>query len=235
MVGIMNSTGSFGQLMAAWITFGTASIVGSWSWRLPSALQAVSSLFQMILSIWVPESPRWLVEHNRTSEARQILQKYHAEGDSASPLLQFEMKEIARTIEEEKIQAVTSWKEWIRTHANRHRLFIVVTAGFIIQWCGNAVLSNYLHLILVNIGIKSNRTQLLINCGIALNGMFWGNFFSMFVNRMGRRPLFLVSLFPIILCSPFVRKLRAWELPVSLHVHVSGVLLLGSQPPSRIL
>lgn len=235
MVGIMNSTGSFGQLMAAWITFGTASIVGSWSWRLPSALQAVSSLFQMILSIWVPESPRWLVEHNRTSEARQILQKYHAEGDSASPLLQFEMKEIARTIEEEKIQAVTSWKEWIRTHANRHRLFIVVTAGFIIQWCGNAVLSNYLHLILVNIGIKSNRTQLLINCGIALNGMFWGNFFSMFVNRMGRRPLFLVSLFPIILCSPFVRKLRAWELPVSLHAHVSGALLLGSQPPSRIL
>jgi MFS family permease len=142
MVGIMNSTGSCGQLMAAWITFGTASIAGSWSWRLPSALQAVSSLFQMTLSIWVPESPRWLVEQNRIAEARQILKKYHAEGDSDSPLLQFEMTEIERTIEEEKIQAVTSWKEWIRTHANRHRLFIVVTAGFIIQCtCSRYVLS----------------------------------------------------------------------------------------------
>jgi MFS family permease len=60
--------------------------------------------------------------------------------------------------------------------------------------CGNAVLSNYLHLILVQIGIKSNRTQLLINGGISLNGFFWGNFFSMFVNRMGRRPLWLIGM-----------------------------------------
>jgi sugar porter (SP) family MFS transporter len=194
MVGIMNSTGSLGQLIAAWVTFGTASVVGSWSWRLPSALQAVSSLFQMILCIFVPESPRWLVEHNRTSEAHLILLKYHAEGEDDSPLLAFEMSEIKKTIEEEKIQSITSWKEWIRTHANRHRLFIVVTAGFIIQWCGNAVLSNYLHLILVQIGIKSNKTQLLINGGISLNGFFWGNFFSLFVNRIGRRPLWLIGM-----------------------------------------
>jgi MFS family permease len=133
MVGIMNSTGSLGQLIAAWVTFGTASVVGSWSWRLPSALQAVSSLFQMSLCIFVPESPRWLVEHNRVTEAREILRKYHAEGDNDSPLLEFEVSEIEKTIEEEKVQATTSWKEWIRTHANRHRLFIVVTAGFIIQ------------------------------------------------------------------------------------------------------
>ncbi|KAE9374367.1 general substrate transporter [Stipitochalara longipes BDJ] len=211
MVGIMNSTGSLGQLMAAWITFGTASIVGSWSWRLPSALQAASSLFQMILCIFVPESPRWLVEHNRIPEARRILQKYHAEGDSDFPLLQFEMVEIERTIEEEKIQAVTSWKEWIRTHANRHRLFIVVTAGFIIQWCGNAVLSNYLHLILVNIGIKSNRTQLLINGGISLNGFFWGNFFSLFVDRIGRRPLWLIGMAGMCLSLTVITILGSFQ------------------------
>jgi MFS family permease len=104
------------------------------------------------------------------------------------------MSEIEKTIKEEKIQSTTSWKEWIRTHANRHRLFIVVTAGFIIQWCGNAVLSNYLHLILVQIGITSNKTQLLINGGISLNSFFWGNFFSLFVNRMGRRPLWLIGM-----------------------------------------
>lgn len=166
MVGIMNSTGSQGQLLAAWITFGTASMVGSsWTWRLPSALQAVSSLFQLILSIFVPESPRWLVENNHPAEARQILLKYHAEGNAESPLLAFEISSIERTIEMERVQALTSWREWIRTAANRHRLFIVVTAGFIIQWCGNAVLSFYLHLVLESIGITLKRTQLVINGG----------------------------------------------------------------------
>ncbi|KAH8684510.1 general substrate transporter [Tricladium varicosporioides] len=206
MVGIMNSTGSLGQLIAAWITFKTATMVGSsWTWRLPSALQAVSSLFQLTLCFFVPESPRWLVKNGRVSEARRILCKYHAEGDEDSPLLRFEMSEIENALEIESVEAVTSWMEWIRTPANRHRLWIVTTAGFIIQWCGNALLSYYLHLVLQSIGIFAQRTQLLINGFMSLNGFFWGNFFSQFINRVGRRPLFLVGmtgmLFSIIMLT----------------------------------
>ncbi|KAF4626107.1 hypothetical protein G7Y89_g12054 [Cudoniella acicularis] len=195
MVGIMNSTGSLGQLIAAWVTFKTASMAGSsWTWRLPSALQAVSSLFQLILCIFVPESPRWLVQNGHTAEAHRIICKYHAEGKEDSPLLQLEMAEIEHAIDLERIQSLTSWMEWVRTSANRHRLFIVVTAGFIIQWCGNAVLSYYLGLVLTSIGITSKWTQLLINGGLSFNGFIWGNFFSLFINRIGRRPMFLIGM-----------------------------------------
>jgi sugar porter (SP) family MFS transporter len=195
IVGIMNSTGSLGQLTAAWVTFGTASMVASsWTWRVPSALQAVSSSLQLILSLFVPESPRWLVQNNRAVEARSIVCKYHAEGKDESPLVDFEMMEIERAMEIENSQALLSWREWLRTSANRHRLWIVVTAGFIIQWCGNGLLSYYLHLVLVSIGITSKKTQLLINGGLSINGFFWGNFFSQFINRIGRRPLFLIGM-----------------------------------------
>lgn len=194
ITGIMNTTGSLGQLMAAWITYGTAFMVGSWSWRLPSALQALSSVFQLSLCFWVPESPRWLVYNNRRQEAWNIVSKYHAEGDESSQLLHFEMAEIDHAIEMEKAQAVTSWMEWVRTSANRYRLFIVVTVGFIIQWCGNALISYYLHLVLNSIGITSTKTQLLINGGITINGLIWGNLFSLFIDRIGRRPLFLIGM-----------------------------------------
>ena len=42
---IMNTTSSIGQIIAAWVTFGTAQLMPSeWSWRLPTLIQAVSRL-----------------------------------------------------------------------------------------------------------------------------------------------------------------------------------------------
>lgn len=194
IIGIQNSTGSLGQIMAAWITYGTSFMVSSWSWRLPSLLQAVSSVFQLVMMFFTPESPRWLVHRGRREEAYRILAKYHAEGDETSRLLQFEMAEIEAAIEAERVQALTSWMEWFRTSANRYRLFIIMTSGFIIQWCGNALITYYIHLVLQSIGITSSKEQLLINGGITISGWVWGNTWSLLVDKMGRRPLWLIGM-----------------------------------------
>ncbi|OAA65882.1 General substrate transporter [Niveomyces insectorum RCEF 264] len=194
IIGVQNTTGSLGQIMAAWITYGTAFMAGSWSWRLPSLLQAMSSIVQLVMAFAMPESPRWLVHQNRHQEAYRILTKYHAEGDETSQLLRYEMAEIEAAIEAEKAQALTSWKEWIRTSANRYRLFIIVTSGFIIQWCGNALISYYIHLVFNSIGITNSKTQLELNGGITINGWVWGNLFSLFVDRIGRRRMWMVGL-----------------------------------------
>ncbi|GFP60586.1 lactose permease [Trichoderma asperellum] len=194
IIGIQNTTGSLGQIMAAWITYGTSFIVSSWSWRLPSLLQACSSCFQLIMSFFMPESPRWLVYQNRSKEAYEILAKYHAEGDESSQLLQYEMAEIEAAIEAEKLQALSSWMGWFRSSANRYRLFIIVTSGFIIQWCGNALLSYYIHLVFNSIGITNNKQQLLLNGGITINGWVWGNLFSLFIDKIGRRPMWLIGM-----------------------------------------
>ncbi|KAH8549474.1 general substrate transporter [Umbelopsis sp. PMI_123] len=195
ITGFMNSTGSLGSLLAAAITFGTATMTtSSWSWRLPSLLQALSSIVQFTLSFYVPESPRWLVHNNRREEAWKILVKYHAEGDEDSELLKFQMDEIDEAIAREKAQALTSWMEWFRTSGNRHRFFIVLTVGFLIQWCGNALISYYLHLVLISIGITNTTTQLIINLFINVNGLFFGILFSFFIDRFGRRPMFFMGL-----------------------------------------
>ncbi|KAJ5612075.1 hypothetical protein N7510_005269 [Penicillium lagena] len=194
IIGIQNSTGSLGQIMAAWITYGTSFMASSWSWRLPSLLQAVSSVFQLVMMFFTPESPRWLVHKGRRDEAYRILARYHAEGDESSRLLQLEMVEIEAAIEAERVQALTSWMEWFRTPANRYRLFIIVTSGFIIQWCGNALITYYIHLVFESIGITSSKTQLLINGGITISGWVWGNTWSLLVDKMGRRPMWLIGM-----------------------------------------
>ncbi|KAJ5910353.1 hypothetical protein N7504_004996 [Penicillium tannophilum] len=194
IIGIQNTTGSLGQIMAAWITYGTSFMLSSWSWRLPSLLQAMSSIFQLVMMIFTPESPRWLVHKGRREEAYRILTKYHADGDETSQLLQFEMAEIEAAIELEREQALASWMEWVRTSANRYRLFIVVTSGFIIQWCGNALITYYIHLVFESIGITSSKKQLLINGGMTISGFVWGNTWSQLIDKIGRRPMFLIGL-----------------------------------------
>lgn len=49
-----------GAIAAAWITFGTLRMSGSWSWRIPTLLQGAAPLMQLIFSYWLPESPRYL-------------------------------------------------------------------------------------------------------------------------------------------------------------------------------
>lgn len=191
---IMNSTGSIGFILGAWITYGTSFLQPSeWSWRLPSLLQAVSSIFQIVMTIFVPESPRWLVANDRGHEARQILVKYHAEGDEDSELVNFEMAEMEYTLELDKKKRL-SWMEWFRTRANRHRFFVILTLSFIIQWCGNAIISYYIGLMLSSFGIEDTSTKLLINGGLTLWGLGWAITWSLSIEYVGRRKLFLTAM-----------------------------------------
>lgn len=194
ITGVLNATGSLGQIMAAWITYGTAPMGNSWSWRLPSLLQAVTSVFQIIMTFVMPESPRWLVFNNREQEARRILCKYHADGDDNSALLDFEMAEINYTLEQEKSNSSTSWLEWFRTPANIHRFWVILSLGFMIQWCGNALVSYYLHLVLNSIGVTKSKTQLEINGCYTIEGLVFGMFFSLVIDRFGRRKMFLSGM-----------------------------------------
>ena len=61
-------------------------------------LQAAPSLFQVFLVFLLPESPRWLVSRGKNEKALQILAKYHANGNTEDPFVQFEFAEMQATI-----------------------------------------------------------------------------------------------------------------------------------------
>lgn len=90
----------------------------SWSWKIPSLLQCVPSVYQLFLIYLVPESPRWLVSHGRLDEARKISNRYHAGQNTdadVSPLVSYEMAEIEAAIELERLKNTKSYLDFFAT------------------------------------------------------------------------------------------------------------------------
>ncbi|KAH8662621.1 general substrate transporter [Xylariales sp. PMI_506] len=196
MTAMYNTSYYLGAILAAWTTYGTFRLQSTWSWRIPSALQAAYPIIQCLFVYWLPESPRWLTSKGRTDEARQFLIKYHAGGDASSPLVDMEMREIEEYILLEKQQASSeiSYLDLIRTAPNRRRTLIAVITGLGAQWNGISVVSYYLTLVLDTIGITTTEKQALINGLLQLfnfaAAVFGG---ALMVDRLGRRTLFLIG------------------------------------------
>ncbi|KAL2849645.1 general substrate transporter [Aspergillus pseudodeflectus] len=190
---IYNTSWYLGSIVAAWTTYGTFRIPNSWSWRIPSLLQALPSLIQLALIYLVPESPRWLMANNRPEEARRVLCRYHGGSEHPNELVRAELEEIAEALEAERSQQSASYMHFIRTPANRHRLLICFSLGFIIQWCGNGLVSYYLVPVLNNIGITDPEMQNVINGVLQIFNYITAVGAAFFVDRVGRRTLFLVS------------------------------------------
>ncbi|KAJ3525428.1 hypothetical protein NM208_g11643 [Fusarium decemcellulare] len=191
---IYNTSWYLGSIVAAWVTYGTFKIPSGWSWRIPCLLQAAPSLIQVAFIYLVPESPRWLVAHDRPEEAQGILCRYHAGSEEPNELVLAEMNEITIAIQNEKLQNTSSYLDFLKTTGNRRRLFICISIGFIIQWCGNGLVSVYLVQVLKSIGITDPETQNIINGVLQIFNYIVALASAFFVDRFGRRGLFLFSI-----------------------------------------
>ncbi|KAF1999196.1 MFS transporter [Amniculicola lignicola CBS 123094] len=197
---IYNTTWYVGSIIAAWLTYGTNNINSQWSWRIPSIVQALPSIMQITCVWFVPESPRWYISKGKPEQALRVLAHVHAEGDSEDELVQLEYAEIKETLAIEKEAETTGWLELFKTKGNRHRLIILVSAGLFSQWSGNGLVSYYITGVLDGIGITDPDTQLVINGVLNIWNCIIATTMCFFVDKIGRRPLFLVSTGGMMLC-----------------------------------
>ncbi len=64
---------AFGTLVAYWIDYGASFGPDDFSWRFPIAFQIVFALIVSIPMFFLPESPRWLLTHERYEEAERVI------------------------------------------------------------------------------------------------------------------------------------------------------------------
>lgn len=100
-----------GYLIAACMGRAFIQTPGNASWRAPLGIYLAIPALMIIVAIFAPESPRWLLMNGRPEKAREVLYKLHTiKGDRSFADAEFEEmdKQIAidRTLE----------TSWVRLH-----------------------------------------------------------------------------------------------------------------------
>ncbi|KAK0122208.1 hypothetical protein ONS95_010464 [Cadophora gregata] len=193
MTSMFNASWFVGSLIASGIVVETAKISNDWGWRIPSLLQCVPSLVQIVLIFFIPESPRYLISKDRRDEAFEILVKYHAEGDRESIFVKAEMVQIETTIQLEAEVAKQSWWDMVATPGMRRRTSLAAAMGLFTQWSGNTLISFYLGKILVMIGYTDTHTKTMINLGNTAWSFVNGTAIALISPRFKRRTMFLTG------------------------------------------
>ncbi|KAL7952599.1 general substrate transporter [Trichoderma compactum] len=141
-LGMYYACWGIGTLIAAGVCFGAA----------PSRV-----CFLILLS--VPESPRWLISHDRHEEVLEVLSIVNG-GDADDGQVQY--REIADTISFEKEHSL-GLVQAICKKSNRKRLLITTTFSAIAMLPGTNIITFYFGEMLQNAGIQNPNTQLQIN------------------------------------------------------------------------
>ena len=110
------------------------------AWRLSLWLQMICPGI-VTMFIWLcPESPRYLMAKDQHEKAREILAKFHANGDSQHPLVELEMTEMRLAVEQ---TGLMSWKTYFdvrdlfKTRARRYRMMLNISFAWFGQFSGN--------------------------------------------------------------------------------------------------
>ncbi|PVI01474.1 general substrate transporter [Periconia macrospinosa] len=198
LTSLFNVSYFVGQLVAAGIVFGTNSIKGDMSWRIPSYLQLAPSLLQIGFVMFLPESPRWLMDHDRQEEAEAILIKYHAEGNPDSALVKGEIEQIRTTIKLEAEASKKSWLDLVHTAGMRRRTLVTSMLGLFTQWSGNTLISYYFGDLMSMVGIEESITKQKLNVGYAAWSLVTGLGVSLIVTRFKRRTLYMLCALSLL-------------------------------------
>jgi sugar porter (SP) family MFS transporter len=162
-----------------------ADLVGYWladghAWRSMFGLGAIPAVLFLLLVITVPESPRWLVAHGRSSEAEAILHSYTDEEGTALLLADIRASLL-----------VTMEKRWAALWTPTVRRALVIAVGFTVlqQVTGINTIIYYGPQIFALAGIGSDRSAIFATLLVAIVNVLATIIALVLVDRVGRKPL----------------------------------------------
>ncbi len=164
-----------------------ASTAMTWNetmgWRLMFGAEAIPAVGFMILILFVPFSPRWLVKRGRNEEAEEILKKVGGEAYAKT-----EVADIASTISEEEVAKI-NFKEILQP-----KLIKIILLGMFLavvqQWSGLNSVFAYSHQIFTKAGFSiSGAMMSLVFQGLTM--MIFCIVAMFIVDKIGRKKLML--------------------------------------------
>ncbi|KEQ89769.1 general substrate transporter [Aureobasidium pullulans] len=193
---MMTNVGGF--MIVNWINYGLSFVAGSIQWRLPLALQFIFIFVLFATVPWLPESPRWLIAHGHEVEAIQILADLENKStDHAFIVAQHQ--EIVYGVQYEREHSI-KWRDLLRGRTedgtkSARRLLLGAGTQFFQQFGGINIMSYYTPTIMITyVGLSNSMARLLSACN-AVSYFIFAGVAVLFVERLGRRSLMMISTF----------------------------------------
>jgi len=190
----------------------TWNVQTGWRWMFSAV--AIPAVVFTLASIFIPESPRWLLARERKREAHSVLARIGGERYADA-----EQNAIEGALTIERAQRRLRWRELLRRPSVLRVLLIGITLAVLQQWTGINILFNYAAEVYREAGYGANDIFLNIIITGSINVVFT-ILAMLLVDRVGRRPLMLFGCIGIGISH----LLCAW----AYHAHWRGgaVLLL---------
>jgi len=118
--------------------YGTSFSESSFQWRFPLAFQAVFAIFLILQIVGLPETPRWLIQHDHYEEARAVTAALEDKSPD-DPEVSTTILDIRVGLEEEQRGGPFHFKElfaWGETQ-NFRRLILVIFIELMQQFSGS--------------------------------------------------------------------------------------------------
>ncbi|KAJ4156357.1 hypothetical protein NW754_007983 [Fusarium falciforme] len=207
---------TFGIMISFWIDYGCNYIGGTHvdtqsdaAWLVPICLQLAPALILFIGMIWMPFSPRWLIHHDRETEAREILADLRGL-PTDHELIELEFLEIkAQSLFEKRSLAERFPHLQALTASNIFKLqFVSIRALFQSRAMFKRVLY-YAPQIFGQLGLSENTTSLLAT-GVVGIAMFIATVPAvLWIDRLGRKPVLIVGAIGMATCHIIIAVILA--------------------------
>lgn len=190
-----------GVVISYWTDYATSGHSSSFQWRFPLSFQAVFAVLLIVQVIGLPETPRWLVAHDRHEEARSVISSITDRAlDDAH--VGRTLLDIQSQLEDEnkegpfRIKELFTWGEL----QNLRRLLLIISVQLGQQFSGSNMINYYLPVILTgSMGLARDLSLVLAGC--AQCTFLAGSAIPVFLmDRYGRRSLLMACSAGLCLC-----------------------------------
>jgi sugar porter (SP) family MFS transporter len=213
LVGLQQLSITLGIMISFWIDYGTNFIGGTGitqkesAWLLPLCLQLVPAVLLGAGMLFMPFSPRWLVHHNRESEAQRVLARLRSLPEK-SLRENFPHLQDMSALSTFKLQFVAIGSLFT-TRGMFKRVIIATLTMFFQQWTGINAILYYAPTIFNGLGLSSNSVSLLAT-GVVGIVMFIATIPAvMYVDSWGRKPVLVTGAIGMAACHFIIAAIVA--------------------------
>ncbi|OCL08801.1 general substrate transporter [Glonium stellatum] len=187
----------FGLVMAFGINLGVTRALGKrnqWAWRLPVIIMQIYPVLLIAFIKRLPESPRWLVYHNRKKDARQALENIYGYEEGKA-----KWDELLESHEKEKDAHVGYRNMFTPGHPQFHPTIVTIVGQINQALTGYGAVSVYGPQIFELLGFALRKAEYLTLANY-ISYFFLMTFAWLLIDAVGRRKLLIGGSIVLTAC-----------------------------------